>query len=375
LLLLSNKREFFKRSGSEVQERLTIIVVMARSVRLLCEGKKACCGEMPDTFSGLEEMAVVKFGLNKRPQRIHFPSGEELNKGDTASFLKIPSGQKLYIVPAGDDRESSASDASEPRRNRIPIWDASVEGLDWLPIVTLTNVKKRLADDPLDLTLSMKGKVLSDAAVSESLHEFRSLQSNIAMDASKSWHAPFVKKLVKNENPSFEFSPTDNHTEEFLSWMSMTSRMFSCPASQLTRCRDVLDKHFLLVAARRPNGDRAFKFFGYIVESGWLEQQSTMARHEVLKKGKLPLCLDLDHTLIMWGAKSWMHNKSCDAPPGFHWVPVPGVPGIWVKLRPRCKDFLERAIRHFELYLVTAGSESYAQDVLKKCGIKGFFPG
>ncbi|XP_039592450.1 RNA polymerase II subunit A C-terminal domain phosphatase [Polypterus senegalus] len=97
-----------------------------------------------------------------------------------------------------------------------------------------------------------------------------------------------------------------------------------------------------------------------MVSSEQAEQLGREDQHRLHRNKKLVLMVDLDQTLIHTTEQHCqrMSNKGI-----FHFQLGRGEPMLHTRLRPHCKDFLEKIAKLYELHVFTFGSRLYAHTI------------
>ncbi|MBN3295329.1 RNA polymerase II subunit A C-terminal domain phosphatase isoform X2 [Amia ocellicauda] len=97
-----------------------------------------------------------------------------------------------------------------------------------------------------------------------------------------------------------------------------------------------------------------------MVSSEQAEQLGREDQHRLHRNRKLVLMVDLDQTLIHTTEQNCqrMSNKGI-----FHFQLGRGEPMLHTRLRPHCKDFLEKIAKLYELHVFTFGSRLYAHTI------------
>ncbi|KAK2094118.1 RNA polymerase II [Saguinus oedipus] len=90
------------------------------------------------------------------------------------------------------------------------------------------------------------------------------------------------------------------------------------------------------------------------------EQLGREDQQRLHRNRKLVLMVDLDQTLIHTTEQhcQQMSNKGI-----FHFQLGRGEPMLHTRLRPHCKDFLEKIAKLYELHVFTFGSRLYAHTI------------
>ncbi|XP_041104483.1 RNA polymerase II subunit A C-terminal domain phosphatase-like [Polyodon spathula] len=97
-----------------------------------------------------------------------------------------------------------------------------------------------------------------------------------------------------------------------------------------------------------------------MVSSEQAEQLGREDQHRLYRNRKLVLMVDLDQTLIH---TTEQHCKQMSNKGIFHFQLGRGEPMLHTRLRPHCKDFLEKIAKLYELHVFTFGSRLYAHTI------------
>ncbi|KAK6491593.1 RNA polymerase II subunit A C-terminal domain phosphatase-like [Huso huso] len=97
-----------------------------------------------------------------------------------------------------------------------------------------------------------------------------------------------------------------------------------------------------------------------MVSSEQAEQLGREDQHRLYRNRKLVLMVDLDQTLIH---TTEQHCKQMSNKGIFHFQLGRGEPMLHTRLRPHCKDFLEKVAKLYELHVFTFGSRLYAHTI------------
>ncbi|XP_044149297.1 RNA polymerase II subunit A C-terminal domain phosphatase isoform X1 [Bufo gargarizans] len=97
-----------------------------------------------------------------------------------------------------------------------------------------------------------------------------------------------------------------------------------------------------------------------MVSSEQAEQLGREDQHRLHRNKKLVLMVDLDQTLIHTTEQHFQHMSRKGI---FHFQLGRGEPMLHTRLRPHCKEFLEKIAKLFELHVFTFGSRLYAHTI------------
>ncbi|XP_040209782.1 RNA polymerase II subunit A C-terminal domain phosphatase isoform X1 [Rana temporaria] len=97
-----------------------------------------------------------------------------------------------------------------------------------------------------------------------------------------------------------------------------------------------------------------------MVSSEQAEQLGREDQHRLHRNRKLVLMVDLDQTLIHTTEQHFQHMSRRGI---FHFQLGRGEPMLHTRLRPHCKDFLEKIAKLYELHVFTFGSRLYAHTI------------
>ncbi|XP_063307729.1 RNA polymerase II subunit A C-terminal domain phosphatase isoform X2 [Pelobates fuscus] len=97
-----------------------------------------------------------------------------------------------------------------------------------------------------------------------------------------------------------------------------------------------------------------------MVSSEQAEQLGREDQHRLHRNKKLVLMVDLDQTLIHTTEQHCQHMSRKGI---FHFQLGRGEPMLHTRLRPHCKDFLEKIAKLYELHVFTFGSRLYAHTI------------
>ncbi|KAM3928445.1 RNA polymerase II subunit A C-terminal domain phosphatase [Leptodactylus fuscus] len=97
-----------------------------------------------------------------------------------------------------------------------------------------------------------------------------------------------------------------------------------------------------------------------MVSSEQAEQLGREDQHRLHRNKKLVLMVDLDQTLIHTTEQHCQHMSRKGI---FHFQLGRGEPMLHTRLRPHCKEFLEKIAKLFELHVFTFGSRLYAHTI------------